>query len=59
MSITRAKSSTSPSSIWNVFGAAGRATSMNPIMFVQQDMDREMWFDAINEIWYEVNEDWN
>jgi hypothetical protein len=30
-----------------------------PNYVLQQDMGSEMWFDAINETWYEVNEDWN
>jgi hypothetical protein len=30
-----------------------------PNYVLQEDMDGEMWFDAINETWYEVNEDWN
>jgi hypothetical protein len=30
-----------------------------PNYVLQQDMEGEMWFDAINKTWYEVNEDWN
>lgn len=30
-----------------------------PNYVLQQDMGSEMWFDAVNETWYEVNEDWN
>mgnify|MGYP003543114992 FL=1 len=30
-----------------------------PYYVLQEDMGFEMWFDAINESWYEGNEDWN
>jgi hypothetical protein len=30
-----------------------------PYYVLQQDMGFEMWFDAVNETWYEFNEDWN
>jgi hypothetical protein len=30
-----------------------------PNYVLQDDMGSEMWFDAINKNWYEVNEDWN
>lgn len=30
-----------------------------PNYVLQEDFGSEMWFDAISETWYEVNEDWN
>jgi hypothetical protein len=30
-----------------------------PNYVLPEDMSSEMWFDAINETWYRVNEDWN
>jgi hypothetical protein len=30
-----------------------------PNHVLQEDFGSEMWFDAINETWYQVNEDWN
>ncbi len=30
-----------------------------PNYVLQEDMGKEMWFDAVNQTWYIVNEDWN